>query len=112
VLDGTDFERSLLDLPRGKVVDVIVARDGREQTLQLTVGVGKPTGTSVAAISQQSDVQVSGSPEQTAEAPRVARNGNRSRVEQDARSGLAFEAGIDGIAEPLVDGTFLEAAGF
>jgi serine protease Do len=74
VLDGTDFERSLLDLPRGKVVDVIVARDGREQTLQLTVGVGKPTGTSVAAISQQSDVQVSGSPEQTAEAPRVARN--------------------------------------
>ena len=41
MLDGTDLERSLLDLPRGKVVDVIVARDGREQTLQLTVGVGK-----------------------------------------------------------------------
>ena len=67
VLDGTDLERSLLDLPRGKVVDVIVARDGREQTLQLTVGVGKPTGTPVAAISQQSDVHVSDSFEQKAE---------------------------------------------
>ena len=66
VLDGTDLERSLLDLPRGKVVDVIVARDGREQTLQLTVGVGRPTGTPVAAISQQSEVYVSGNPEQKA----------------------------------------------
>ena len=74
VLDGTDLERSLLDLPRGKVVDVIVARDGREQTLQLTVGVGKPTGTPVAAISQQSDVYVSGNPEQKAEASVDARN--------------------------------------
>ena len=40
------------------------------------------------------------------------RSGNRSRVEQDGRSGLAFEVGIDGIAEPLVDGTFLESTGF
>ncbi len=38
--------------------------------------------------------------------------GNRSRVEQDARSRFAFQAGIHGIAEPLVDGAFLEAAGF
>ena len=38
--------------------------------------------------------------------------GNRSRVEQDAGSRLAFEAGLDGIAEPLIDGTFLEAARF
>ena len=38
--------------------------------------------------------------------------GNRSRVEQDAGSGFAVQAGIDGLAEPLVDGTFLEAAGF
>ena len=37
---------------------------------------------------------------------------NRSRAGQDAGSGFAFEAGIDGIAEPPVDGTFLEAAGF
>ncbi len=74
VLDGTDLERSLLDLPRGKVVDVIVARDGREQTLQLTVGVGKPTGTPVASISQQSDVYVSSNPEQKAEASVDARN--------------------------------------
>ena len=38
--------------------------------------------------------------------------GNGSRVEQDARSGFAVQAGINGVAEPLVDGTFLEAAGF
>lgn len=53
ILDGTDLERSLLDLPRGKVVDVVLARDGREQTLQFTVGVGKQSTTPVAAVSQQ-----------------------------------------------------------
>lgn len=73
VIDGTDLERSLLDLPRGKVVDVIVARDGRDQTLQLTVGVGRPTGIPVAAISQQSDVKVYSSP-QTTEVPSVTMN--------------------------------------
>jgi len=72
VLDGTDLERSLLDLPRGKVVDVVVARAGREQTLQLTVGVGKPTRTPVAAISQQSDVQVADNHIKTAEKPEVS----------------------------------------
>ena len=73
VLDGTDLERSLLDLPRGKVVDVIVVRDGRDQTLQLTVGVGKPTGIPVAAISQSRDVNVATNPK-TAEAPQVTIN--------------------------------------
>ena len=72
VLDGTDLERSLLDLPRGKVVDVVVARDGREQTLQLTIGVGKPAGVQVAAVSQQQDVVVSKPVTKTAEAPSVA----------------------------------------
>lgn len=73
VLDGTDLERSLLDLPKGKVVDVIVVRDGRDQTLQLTVGVGKPTGIPVAAISQQLDVNVA-SNQKTGEVPRIAMN--------------------------------------
>ncbi|MEI6541006.1 MAG: trypsin-like peptidase domain-containing protein [Planctomycetota bacterium] len=72
VLDGTDLERSLLDLPRGKVVDVIVVRDGRDQTLQLTLGVGKANGIPVAAISQQSDVSVAVNPTKT-EPPRVAK---------------------------------------
>ena len=71
VVDGTDLERSLLDLPRGKVVDVIVVRDGRDQTLQLTVGVGKPPGIPVAAISQKSDVNVAADPK-TTEAPRIS----------------------------------------
>lgn len=53
IFDGTDLERSLLDLPRGKVVDVVLTRDGREQTLQFTVGVGKQSATPVAAVSQQ-----------------------------------------------------------
>lgn len=72
ILDGTDLERSLLDLPRGKVVDVIVARDGREQTLQLTVGVGKPTGIPVAAVSQQQDVVISNRPAATVDATVVS----------------------------------------
>ncbi|MFN9719352.1 MAG: trypsin-like peptidase domain-containing protein [Planctomycetota bacterium] len=39
--DGTDFERALLDQPQGRVVDVILVRDGREQTMQFTIGVGR-----------------------------------------------------------------------
>jgi serine protease Do len=73
VHDGTDLERSLLDLPKGKVVDVVVVRDGRDQTLQLTVGVGKPNGIPVAAISQQQDVNVTSSAK-TAEVPNIAIN--------------------------------------
>ncbi len=72
VLDGTDLERSLLDLPRGKVVDVVVTREGREQTLQLTIGVGKAAGVPVAAVSQQQDVDISESSSQTSEAPLVS----------------------------------------
>jgi serine protease Do len=41
IVDGTDLERSLLDLPRGRIVDVVVDRDGRKQTLRFTVGVGR-----------------------------------------------------------------------
>ncbi len=74
VLDGTDLERSLLDLPRGKVVDVIVEREGREQTLQLTVGAGKPTGLPVAAVSQPSDVRSADIAKVTAEVPKVTTN--------------------------------------
>ena len=69
-MDGTDLERSLLDLPRGKVVDVVIDREGREQTLQLTVGVGKSAAIPVAAISQQLDVK-STTAEKTTEAPQV-----------------------------------------
>lgn len=53
IFDGTDLERSLLDVPRGKVVDVVLTRDGREHTLQFTVGVGKQPVTTVATVSQQ-----------------------------------------------------------
>ncbi|MBL8813585.1 MAG: trypsin-like peptidase domain-containing protein [Planctomycetaceae bacterium] len=66
IQDGTDFERSLLDLPRGKVVDVTLVRDGKEQTMQFTVGVGKQTG--IAAAGQQ-DVVVAGRETRTSELP-------------------------------------------
>ncbi|MFO0979410.1 MAG: trypsin-like peptidase domain-containing protein [Planctomycetaceae bacterium] len=65
--DGTDFERSLLDLPRGKVVDVTLVRDGKEQTKQFTVGVGKQN-VGIAAAGQQ-DVVVAGRENRTAEIP-------------------------------------------
>ena len=86
VVDGTDLERSLLDLPRGKVVDVIVVRDGRDQTLQLTVGVGKPPGIPVAAISQQSDVNIAAGPK-TTEVPRINMN-----VVSEAEAGVMNRA--------------------
>ena len=86
VVDGTDLERSLLDLPRGKVVDVIVVRDGRAQTLQLTVGVGKPSGIPVAAISQQSDVNILAGPK-TTEVPRITMN-----VVSEAEAGVMNRA--------------------
>lgn len=65
--DGTDFERSLLDLPRGKVVDVTLVRDGKEQTKQFTVGVGKQN-VGIAGAGQQ-DVVVAGRETRTAEIP-------------------------------------------
>lgn len=74
VIDGTDLERLLLDLPRGKVVDVIISRDGHAQTLQLTVGVGKPTGIPVVEVSKQVDVDHSTGNEKTVEVPVVTRN--------------------------------------
>lgn len=48
ICDRADWERSLLDIPLGKVVDVKVVRDARDITLQFTVGVGKPVPQSVA----------------------------------------------------------------
>ena len=73
VIDGTDLERLLLDLPRGKVVDVIISREGHEQTLQLTVGVGKPTGTPVVGVSKQADLDQSIGSQKTVEVPVAAR---------------------------------------
>ena len=43
VVDATDLERALLDLPRGQAVDVKILRDGKELVRQLTVGSGQAT---------------------------------------------------------------------
>lgn len=74
VNDGTDLERLLLDLPRGKVVDVVVSRNGQEQTLQFTVGVGRPAGIPVIAVSTQTDSDQSLGSQKTVEVPVVANN--------------------------------------
>ncbi len=49
VQDGTDLERSLLDLPAGQVVEIILRRDGRDQTVKYVVGHGRSTGTAISA---------------------------------------------------------------
>jgi serine protease Do len=69
IYDSTDFERSLLALPRGKVVDVVLLREGREQTMQFTVGVGKQSVTTPAAAARQNDVVVAGVETKSAEVP-------------------------------------------
>jgi serine protease Do len=60
--DGTDLERSLLGLPVGKVIDVIVERGDSRRTLQYTVGVG----------ARQSKVAASESTASTAKPPVIA----------------------------------------
>lgn len=41
IIDGADWERSLLDIPVGKVLDVEVERAGESVSLQITVGLGQ-----------------------------------------------------------------------
>ncbi|MEZ6062730.1 MAG: trypsin-like peptidase domain-containing protein [Planctomycetaceae bacterium] len=52
VQDSADWERALLDMPAGKVLDVAVLRDGTEVKLPFTVGVG--TTVPVAAMAATS----------------------------------------------------------
>ena len=40
IQDSADFERSLLDIPVGKVLEVSIVRDGKPVSLEFTVGVG------------------------------------------------------------------------
>lgn len=66
--DGTDLERSLLAMPRGKVVDLVLQREGREQTLQFTVGVGKSPVTA-QSTAQNSEVTVATIEKKTTQVP-------------------------------------------
>ena len=68
--DGTDLERSLLAMPRGKVVDLVLQREGREQTLQFTVGVGK-SPVIAQSTAQNSEVTVATAEKKTAQVPAV-----------------------------------------
>ena len=53
--DGTDLERSLLDMPVGKVLDVVVERGGEQQTLQFTIGIGRSTANAAVVSSGATD---------------------------------------------------------
>lgn len=55
--DGADWERSLLHMPVGKVLDVDVERAGEALNLQLTVGVGNQSASKMAAASRRSPAQ-------------------------------------------------------
>lgn len=59
--DSADWERSLLDMPVGKVLDVSVMRDGVQVALQFTVGVGDDNGErdGDAAVANNGDKRVS-----------------------------------------------------
>ncbi|MCP4856174.1 MAG: trypsin-like serine protease [Fuerstiella sp.] len=48
VHDSADWERGLLDVPVGTVVDVSILRDGQASTLPFTVGIGKSVPAAVA----------------------------------------------------------------
>lgn len=47
VHDGADWERGLLDIPVGSVVDVEVERDGQPVALKFTVGMGQTASAAV-----------------------------------------------------------------
>ncbi|MDG2127495.1 MAG: trypsin-like peptidase domain-containing protein [Fuerstiella sp.] len=49
IRDTADWERGLLDIPVGTVVDVSILRKGVETTLPFTVGIGKSVPNAVAA---------------------------------------------------------------
>lgn len=72
IYDGADWERSLLDIPIGKVLDVQVERAGEPLTLQLTVGLGQrtagrpaipPSGLPVRTVSKSTNTVVPPAPE-------------------------------------------------
>ncbi|MEZ6129871.1 MAG: trypsin-like peptidase domain-containing protein [Planctomycetaceae bacterium] len=49
VRDNADWERALLDIPVGKVLDVEVNRGGKTSSLKFTVGIGRNVAEGVAA---------------------------------------------------------------
>ena len=57
-------------MPRGKVVDLVLQREGREQTLQFTVGVGK-SPVIAQSTAQNSEVTVATAEKKTAQVPAV-----------------------------------------
>ena len=58
VHDSADWERALLELPVGKVIDVQVARDGRDVTMQFTVGVGQSSGGRFVASQKNNSTRI------------------------------------------------------
>ncbi|MEZ6040150.1 MAG: trypsin-like peptidase domain-containing protein [Planctomycetaceae bacterium] len=55
--DGTDLERSLLDIPAGRTLDVLVQRGGEEYTLSYTIGAGRSVGNSYVSAKSGSGLE-------------------------------------------------------
>ena len=58
VNDSADWERALLELPVGKVIDIIVGRDGRDVTMQFSVGVGRSGQSQMTASKNNSPTRI------------------------------------------------------
>lgn len=69
IYDGADWERSLLDIPVGKVLDVQVVRAGEPVSLKLTVGLGQRTASRPAVAAGGVPVRTVSTSTNTAIAP-------------------------------------------
>ncbi|MBL8815429.1 MAG: trypsin-like peptidase domain-containing protein [Planctomyces sp.] len=101
IQDGTDLERSLLDLPIGKVVDVVLQRDGREQTLQYTVGVGRPAsqnGIVAAPRNSSPDTRTVSS----SSAPPVVADGELPVIGESAVADVSPSVQLPEAADPIL----------
>ena len=70
--DGTDLERSLLDLPAGRVVDVVLERDGQPKTLQFIVSANSTNAMIASTVSSSSSRAETRTVSSTADATNAA----------------------------------------
>ena len=85
IRDTADWERGLLDVPVGTVLDVSILRNGLKTTLRFTVGVGKNIPSAVAAA----DTPVA--PVQTVASPTKAKDSSdRSEIRNKVASMLGL----------------------
>lgn len=93
--DTADWERSLLDIPVGKVLDVEVIRDGEPVALKYTVGVGTDATAAVAKVPAKQTVSVTNVSSIRTVAPKSTSESIRSRVHRMTGMQLTDLSGRD-----------------